>query len=182
MTKQERLNNELIDIAEYGNLEIVKNLIKQGADINAKDDDGNTVLMWSSREGHLDIVKFLIDKGADIEIKNSNGESALMINAKSTGSLKVIKYLLDNGADINAENAYGETAYTYIKINNMLDDLIPYIYDYKAFENIYNDLTIEQKHVLFEHFMKNRELLEQVNPRIMKGFIPDINKYKNNLK
>ena len=57
--------------------------------------------------------------------------------------------------------------------------LIPHIYDYKAFEDIYNDLTIKQKHVLFKHFMKNIELLEQVNPRIMKGFIPDINKYKN---
>jgi len=30
--------------------------------------------------------------------------------------------------------------------------------------------------------MENRELLEQVNPRIMKGFIPDINKWKNDLK
>jgi len=46
----------------------------------------------------------------------------------------------------------------------------------------YNRLTIEQKHLLFEHFMNNRELLEQVNPRLMKGFIPDINKYRNNLK
>jgi len=59
--------------------------------------------------------------------------------------------------------------------------LTPLIYDYKAFEDIYNDLKIKQKHILFEHFMNNIELLKQVNPLKMKGFIKDINKYKNNL-
>jgi len=49
-------------------------------------------------------------------------------------------------------------------------------------KGIYNDLKIRQKHILFNHFMKNKELLKQVNLLKMKGFTKDINKYKNNLK
>ena len=93
----------------------------------------------------------------------------------------MVKYLVEKGADINAKNVYGNTALDYIMKNKMFNDLVPYIYDYKFFEGIYNDLKIKQKHLLFKHFMENRELLKQVNPRIMKNFIPDINKYKNNL-
>jgi hypothetical protein len=46
---------------------------------------------------------------------------------------------------------------------------------------ILNDLEMEQKHILFKHFLNNEELLKQVNPLKMKGFIKDINKYKNGL-
>ena len=181
MTKQEKLNDKLIKNAELGNLEQVKYLIEQGTDINAKDYGGNTALTESSYEGHLDIVKYLIENGADINTKGANGYTAL-IWSSDKGHLEVVKYLIEQGADVNVKNNNGYTALHYIKKNNMLDDLIPYVYNYMFFENIYNDLTIEQKHILFEHFMDNRELLEQVNPRIMKNFIPDINEYKNNLK
>ena len=74
-------------------------------------------------------------------------------------------------ANISIENEYGNTAliesfkYRYLKIFNYLN---PHIYNYKVVEEIYNALKIEQKHILFKHFMNNRELLEQVNPRRMK--------------
>ena len=186
MKTQQELNNELIDNAKYGNLDIVKSLIEQGVDIEAKDiyEDDDTALMWSSLKGHLEIVKYLIEQGANVNAKNKNGYTALIWSAYN-GHIDIIKYLIENSADINVENHYGHTAlilsfrYEHLEIVNYL---IPYIYDYKAFEKIYNELEIEQKHILFEHFMNNRELLEQVNPRIMKNFIPDINEYKNNLK
>ena len=46
MTKQEKLNKNLIDNARYGKLEKVKYLIEQGADINAKANDGYTALIY----------------------------------------------------------------------------------------------------------------------------------------
>ena len=178
MTKQE-LNKELLENAKQGNLEKVKSSIKQGADVNAKNSYGWTALIWSAREGHLEVVKYLIENGADIEAKDDDDWTALILSS-SEGHLDIVKYLVEQGADVNAKNKWGNTALTYIK-NDMLDDLIPYIYNYKFFEGRYNKLTMKQKHILFEHFMNNRELLEQVNPRKMKRFIPDINEYKNNL-
>ena len=209
---QEELNKKLIKNAMSGNLEIVKSLIEQGADVNAKDIDGWTALIRSSKKGYLEVVKYLIDKGADVNAKTNNGTTALMnssdeehldivkylinkgadINSKdnigwtalifSSYGEEVVKYLINKGADLEAKDELGNTALEYIKSNTILDSLIPYIKKYKFFEGIYNDLEIEQKHILFKHFINNVELLEQVNPRIMKGFIPDINEWKNNLK
>ena len=46
MTKQQReLNNEMIEAARKGNLEQVKYLLEQGADIETKDNEGYTALI-----------------------------------------------------------------------------------------------------------------------------------------
>jgi len=180
MTKQEELNNKLIAVARKGNLEEVKSLFDQGADINAKTNYGWTALTDSSFNGHLEVVKYLIEQGADVNAKTNVGNTALTDSSRE-GQLEVVKYLIEQGADVNVENQNGYTALDYIIKKKMLDDIIPYVYNYKAFEKIYNELTLEQKHILFKHFMDNRDLLEQVNPRKMKNFIPDINKWKNNL-
>jgi hypothetical protein len=57
MTKQEQLNNNLIEATKNGDLTNVKLLIKQGADIHVKN---NKSLQCSATYRHLEIVKFLI--------------------------------------------------------------------------------------------------------------------------
>ena len=53
-----------------------------GADIEVRDDDGNTPLIYASIYGHIEIVKYLIDQGADIEIRNNYGRSFTFYLAK----------------------------------------------------------------------------------------------------
>ena len=48
----------LILATKNGRLEIVKYLIDQKADIEAKDNDGWTALILAANNGHLEIVKF----------------------------------------------------------------------------------------------------------------------------
>jgi len=48
-------------------LNMVKNLIVKGGDVNERDSDGYTPLCSASAEGHLEIAKILIEEGADIE-------------------------------------------------------------------------------------------------------------------
>ena len=52
----------LIIASREGDIDKVKLLIDQGADINARDDQA---LRWASNNGHLDVVKLLKDKGGD---------------------------------------------------------------------------------------------------------------------
>ncbi|MDR3427901.1 ankyrin repeat domain-containing protein, partial [Silvimonas sp.] len=51
--------------------------VAKGADVNAKQKDGMTALMWASLYGDVDCVKDLISNGADVNAKDNLGETAL---------------------------------------------------------------------------------------------------------
>jgi|TARA_R110000744_G_scaffold76958_2_gene152200 ankyrin repeat protein len=54
----------IFEAAWEGNLQIVKEFIENGADVNAKDILGRTALYLASYCGNLEIVKYLESKGA----------------------------------------------------------------------------------------------------------------------
>ena len=94
------LNLSLISAAKDGDIDTVKQRLKEGASIKARNRFGNTALISATRAGSLDIVKLLIEKGANVNMVNTNAETALM-NAASRGHDDILAYLIDNGADIN---------------------------------------------------------------------------------
>ncbi len=63
--------------ADRGNIEAVKQHIADGADVNAKDDIGDTLLHYAGGKGHKEIAELLIAKGADVNAKNDDGETWL---------------------------------------------------------------------------------------------------------
>ena len=62
----------LHDACERGQLEVAMAVIDKGADVNARDEYGNTPLHYALEKGQTEVALALIDKGADIYIKNSN--------------------------------------------------------------------------------------------------------------
>ena len=69
--------NALIKAAHTGELEVVKTLIENGADVNAQSRHGITALMYAASEGNFDIIKYLVEHGADVNIKSEDGETAI---------------------------------------------------------------------------------------------------------
>ncbi|MFP3022610.1 MAG: ankyrin repeat domain-containing protein, partial [Wolbachia sp.] len=61
------------------NLNIVKLLVNNGADINAKDNEGWTSLHWAVQLGSLNVVKYLVEKGADVNALTADGRAPLDI-------------------------------------------------------------------------------------------------------
>jgi len=61
------------------NLKIVQMLVEHGADIHAKDKEGQTVLMAASAAGDPAIVKWLLEHGAiaDLHAKDDMGYTAV---------------------------------------------------------------------------------------------------------
>merc|ERR1719367_2692005 len=67
MTPETR-NEKLLEAATSGDLEKVKALVANGADIQASDSGGNSPLHRACWKGKNDVVRFLIDSGAAVEI------------------------------------------------------------------------------------------------------------------
>lgn len=99
--------------------EKLKNLISKGANVNAKNKKGTTVLMLYSASSSFDNIKILLDNGADINAANSQGGTALM-GACQKNTKEVITLLLQRGAHQDARTTNGKTALDFLKTNNNL--------------------------------------------------------------
>jgi len=91
------------------NLEIIKQHIEEGTDINIKDQmSGSTPLISAVVFGKTDIAKALIDANADLTIKNNDGATALH-TAAFFCRVEIVQMLIDAKADKNAKNNFGAT-------------------------------------------------------------------------
>ena len=111
-TKDKENNTALILASKFGYIEVVKILIENGADINAKDNGGTTALMNASTEDdyiNYEICKLLIENGANVNDKDLQGANAL-IYASTFGNYETVKLLIENGVEINTQNKDGYTA------------------------------------------------------------------------
>ena len=104
------IEDKLREAARLGQLDVVRTLLVQGVDVNAKDNYGGTALMSAAFNGKTDVVRLLLEHGADIHAKANNGDTALLSAAKFEGREDVVRVLLDGGADVSAKDQEGFTA------------------------------------------------------------------------
>lgn len=87
------------------NIEVIKTLIKNGANINAKGGRHNyTPIFNSSGLGDIGAMKILIEHGANVNARDDFGETPLMAAAE-WGRTKSIRLLIENNANINADSS-----------------------------------------------------------------------------
>jgi ankyrin repeat protein len=89
----------LMAAAPYGSAELIGELLKAGAEVNARDLRGMTPLMLAvaSETQDIDVVKLLLHAGARPNVKSAAGETALDW-ANRYGSRRVIAALIRAGA------------------------------------------------------------------------------------
>jgi hypothetical protein len=86
------------EAARAGDAARVKALVAGGADVNARDAQGRTVLLQAVEAGSAPSVAVLVAAGADVDAADNNGLTAL-IEATRLGHEDVVASLLDAGAD-----------------------------------------------------------------------------------
>ena len=106
--KQDELNKRLYDAVSGNRISEIEQLLKQGADVNAKDKNGWTPLHQAANKGFPEIVKLLIKNGADVNVKDKDGWTPLH-DALYWDLVGIAKLLIENGADVNAKDKRGET-------------------------------------------------------------------------
>src|SRR5262245_18492575 len=95
------------DAEMRGDTAKVRQLIKQGADVNAAQGDGMTALHWAAQRGDADQTKMLVYAGARLEAETRYGNYTPLHMASRIGKVSVIKALLAAGANANAATSSG---------------------------------------------------------------------------
>ncbi len=100
---------EFIEASRNGDVGKVRKILREGVEVDVRDQLGWTALMYACAYNHLTVALVLLEMGADVNGTNKLGWSPLMI-AAGNGHEEAVNLLLDRGADKEARNIYGETA------------------------------------------------------------------------
>ncbi|XP_032082417.1 2-5A-dependent ribonuclease [Thamnophis elegans] len=101
---------KLNSAVKKGDLKLVRQLLEDGADINAKVEGGWTPLHSAVQRNSEEIVNFLLENGADPLARKDNGATPFIL-AGVIGNVKLLKLFLDKGSCINEYDINGFTAF-----------------------------------------------------------------------
>lgn len=89
--------------------EVAKLLLEHGADKNAKDAYGQSLLMSAASSHSSEVMALLIKAGADVDAPNTYQITPLSVAAEQ-GHLDLVNMLVAAGANVNARDTAGSTA------------------------------------------------------------------------
>src|SRR5688572_21044832 len=95
---------ELAVAVRQGNVERARWLIKKGADVNGRDEDGDLILMAAVRFLNTDMVRLLEKHGAKTD------DTTRFMIAAFLNRTDVVQTMLQNGLDPNVKDRDGDTA------------------------------------------------------------------------
>lgn len=103
----------LMEACRFGRAKCARQLVLAGADVNAKDKEKRTVLMYASDgAASSKVVELLIANGAKADERDAHGCTALM-RAASRGNIAVVRALLQARAKVNVVSENDETPLTF---------------------------------------------------------------------
>ena len=103
-------DSPVADAAERGDLEAVRALLRDGADVNTAQSDGMTALHWAASRNDAEIARTLLYAGATVRATTRLGGYTPLHLASRAGSAEVAKQILEAGADANVYTATGVSA------------------------------------------------------------------------
>jgi ankyrin repeat protein len=98
----------LVDAMKNQDLQRVRTLLDQHADVNVRSEDGSTALLWAAHWNDLQAAELLVRAGADANAANDFRMTPLS-QACTNGSVAFVSLLLTAGANPDTPVATGET-------------------------------------------------------------------------
>jgi ankyrin repeat protein len=95
-----------------GNARKLKKLLTAGADVNARDSEGDTCLYLACRDGWLDVVKLLVEHGADVNLPIAyRGMLPLGVASQRKNGrgpfVRIVELLVKKRADVDRRDGEG---------------------------------------------------------------------------
>ena len=105
---------------DKANLNLVRDLIVLGANVDWQNNNGCTALHWCAYNNHSRILGLLIDAGADVNIQQDNGWTALHYCAWKNHP-RIARMLLDAGANLNIQGNNGKVPYELAESKELIE-------------------------------------------------------------
>ena len=109
--------------ARDGLIDVLKEASKK--EVNAKDQDGMTPVLWAAFEGRLETLRLLVGKGGDPDKADQFGNTALHLCA-AKGHMQCVDFLVKFGVNLFALDIDHHSAQDLAAINNR-DEILRYL-------------------------------------------------------
>ena len=158
----------------HGELELLPLLLKNNANINIRNHEGDTPLKLAVYENDLDTVILLVKNKANVNIRDIDGKTALMISM--SWDYYDIANVLIKSSDASICDNYGNNLCHYLASRPSVntDDVL-----WKKFEKI----MLENPELLLEKNKKGKTpiyILKKTNKKRYSKFMEKLNKEKTN--
>lgn len=107
--EQAELDQDLVTAAKANDVLLVRELIRRGGNVNAKDALQDSAFLYAGAEGFNEVLGLTLAAGADVASTNRYGGTAL-IPASEHGHVDTVRILIDAGVPVNHVNNLGWTA------------------------------------------------------------------------
>jgi ankyrin repeat protein len=111
----------LIAAARLGNIEIVRELVRSGADIDFNNKQNETALLAAARHCKSEIVRYLVEEGAEVNLSKNPDLLTPFMRVAQCNDLAGMKALILAGANVNERNRHGVTALILASFRNSPD-------------------------------------------------------------
>jgi ankyrin repeat protein len=103
----------LVSAVQNGNIHLIADLIRMGADLNATDVNGDTALNHAAQFNQPAAMRLLLEAGADTGIQDKWKQTPLVSAAGDKHNRAAVRLLLQHGADTEIATPHGGTPLNY---------------------------------------------------------------------
>lgn len=153
-------------------LDIIAYIITSGADMNIRNNNGDTPLhvLFNENKSELsyEVFKYLVDCDVNLTVKNYGGYTPLhyMCYYKQTIKYDIIKYSMMKKLPLDIKNDYGDTPLHYLCIYGYMGNIIK-----TAMDSGYNFETQNRDGVSpLHHLFRNHYSYDDLSYAMIKGY------------
>lgn len=105
-TDQNKINDRFLDAAARDDIDALRRVLREGAQINARSSEGETALIRAARESRFITVQCLTENNASLDLQDRHGRTALFY-ASQHAHVAMVSLLIGAGADITLDDKDG---------------------------------------------------------------------------